>query len=288
MVTLIVEQPSASVLSVDSVTPATMSADEAIMVSVNDYEELRNKPSIAGVELTGNKSLDDLGAYTKAQVDNKLSAKADRSEIPSLNGYATEEWVEDKHYLTTAPVESVNGQTGAVTVTEGLAPLIGTTATVTPQQVMTALGEGRDICITAESTLNEIPITVKFTSFNRATDKPYSGQAFDMVVSQTIAYYNAYYLFELVGGVLEGGAYNWRVLQTMLIDSTELSDALTNYVPNGRTINDLPLTGNITLTASDVGALPSSTAIPTKTSDLTNDSHFITLADLPIYDGSVS
>lgn len=35
MVTLIVEQPSASVLSVDPVTPATMSADEAIMISVN-------------------------------------------------------------------------------------------------------------------------------------------------------------------------------------------------------------------------------------------------------------
>jgi hypothetical protein len=286
-----------------------MSADEAIMVSVDDYEELINKPSIAGVELTGNKSLDDLGAYTKAQVDTKLSAKADKSEIPNLNGYATEswvenkhyltehqslegyateEWVEGKHYLTTAPVESVNGKTGAVTVTEGLAPLIGTTATVTPQQVMTALGEGRDICITAESTLNGIPIAIKFTSFNRATDKPYSGQAFDMVVSQTIAYYSAYYLFELVGGVLEGDAYSWQVVQTILIDTTELSDVLTNYVPSGRTINDLPLTGNITLTASDVGALPSSTAIPTKTSDLTNDSHFITLADLPIYNGSVS
>lgn len=37
-------------------------------------------------------------------------------------------------------------------------------------------------------------------------------------------------------------------------------------------------TGAVTLTASDVGALPSSTAIPTKTSDLTNDSGFLTSA----------
>ena len=35
-------------------------------------------------------------------------------------------------------------------------------------------------------------------------------------------------------------------------------------------------TGNVVLGASDVGALPDNTAIPTKTSDLTNDSGFIT------------
>ena len=32
--------------------------------------------------------------------DHKLSDKADKSEIPSLDGYATEQWVEDKNYLT--------------------------------------------------------------------------------------------------------------------------------------------------------------------------------------------
>lgn len=41
-------------------------------------------------------------------------------------------------------------------------------------------------------------------------------------------------------------------------------------------------------TASEVGALPASTVIPSKTSDLTNDSGYITLADLPIYNGGVS
>lgn len=51
---------------------------------------------------------------------------------------------------------------------------------------------------------------------------------------------------------------------------------LSGYVPTSRTINSKALTGNISLTASDVGALPSSTTIPSKTSDLTNDSGFIT------------
>lgn len=51
---------------------------------------------------------------------------------------------------------------------------------------------------------------------------------------------------------------------------------LSGYVPTSRKVNGKALTGNISLTASDVGALPSSTAIPTKTSDLTNDDGFIT------------
>lgn len=40
-------------------------------------------------------------------------------------------------------------------------------------------------------------------------------------------------------------------------------------------------TGDVVLDADDVGALPDSTAIPTKTSDLTNDSGFITSSSVP-------
>lgn len=40
-------------------------------------------------------------------------------------------------------------------------------------------------------------------------------------------------------------------------------------------------TGAVSLTAADVGALPDSTTIPTKTSDLTNDSGYVTSSDVP-------
>lgn len=40
--------------------------------------------------------------------------------------------------------------------------------------------------------------------------------------------------------------------------------------------------GDVTLTASDVGALPNTTKIPSATSDLTNDSGYITAADAPV------
>lgn len=54
-----------------------------------------------------------------------------------------------------------------------------------------------------------------------------------------------------------------------------------SYVPTTRTVNGKALSSNISLSASDVGALPDTTSIPTATSDLTNDSGFITISDVP-------
>lgn len=51
-----------------------------------------------------------------------------------------------------------------------------------------------------------------------------------------------------------------------------------SYVLKTQEINGHALSGDITLTASDVGALSSDTTIPTKTSQLTNDSGYITSA----------
>lgn len=58
------------------------------------------------------------------------------------------------------------------------------------------------------------------------------------------------------------------------VDHVHPSD--TSRVPTTRTVNGKALSSNISLSASDVGALPDDTAIPSKVSDLTNDSGFIT------------
>lgn len=57
--------------------------------------------------------------------------------------------------------------------------------------------------------------------------------------------------------------------------SFSVADLISGLVPDTRTINGLSLKNNITLTPADIGALPNTTFIPTKTSDLTNDSGFI-------------
>ena len=84
--------------------------------------------------LTEHQSLDDY--YTKTESDGKyatqvvvneeiaarindvrevkatLESKADKSEIPSLNGYATEQWVGQQGYLTEhQPLKTINGET---------------------------------------------------------------------------------------------------------------------------------------------------------------------------------
>ena len=58
-----------------------------------------------------------------------------------------------------------------------------------------------------------------------------------------------------------------------------INDVGSSFVPLTRKVNNKQLNTDITLTASDVGALPDTTVIPTTTSELTNDSGFITSSD---------
>lgn len=57
-------------------------------------------------------------------------------------------------------------------------------------------------------------------------------------------------------------------------------------VPTTRKVNGKALSADISLTATDVSALPASTSIPSKTSDLTNDSGFISTETDPIFTAS--
>ena len=58
------------------------------------------------------------------EVKATLESKADKSEIPSLNGYATEQWVGEQGYLTEhQPLKTINGETivgdGNITISGG-------------------------------------------------------------------------------------------------------------------------------------------------------------------------
>lgn len=62
----------------------------------NYYTKGQIDDIIEGLEISGGCCI------TEAEVDEKIaSAKTEiENEIPSLSGYATEQWVEDKHYIT--------------------------------------------------------------------------------------------------------------------------------------------------------------------------------------------
>ena len=62
--------------------------------------------------------------YTKTEVNTSLESKANKTEIPSLNGYATEQWVGQQGYLTEhQPLKTINGETivgdGNITISGG-------------------------------------------------------------------------------------------------------------------------------------------------------------------------
>lgn len=72
----------------------TMSARIAPLTSTGgggttDYNKLRNKPSVNGIELEGNKTLEDLGIQPTGEY-------ALKTDIPSVEGLATEEYVDGK------------------------------------------------------------------------------------------------------------------------------------------------------------------------------------------------
>lgn len=77
-------------------------------------------------------------------------------------------------------------------------------------------------------------------------------------------------------------------LYSYTLKSSGWSYGTAAWVPTTRKVNGKALSADITLAASDVGALPSSTVIPDSTSDLTNDSGFITSAALTPYLTSAS
>ena len=72
---LTVAEPDAVTLGLDSGDNAALNAGSTTVVSVNDYNDLRNKPSIEGVELVGDKSFEELNLQrlTNTELENMLT-----------------------------------------------------------------------------------------------------------------------------------------------------------------------------------------------------------------------
>jgi len=82
----------------------------------------------------------------------------------------------------------------------------------------------------------------------------------------------------VIGATYSDGKLHLTLKNGETLD-VDISDIISGLVPNSRTINGKELSTDITLTATDVGALPNTTPIPTKTSQLENDSNY--LSEIP-------
>lgn len=160
-------------------------------------------------------------------------------------------------------VESVNGQTGEVVLT---ASDVGALPTST-----TASDIGGYVKPTNGIPKTDLSSAVQ-TSLNKA-DTALQSAPVTSVNSKTGA---------VVLSASDVGAYT---LPSGGIPKSDLSSAVQTSLGKADTaLQSAPVTsvnsktGAVSLSASDVGALPDSTTIPTKTSDLTNDSGFLTSA----------
>ena len=204
-----------------------------------NYENLDNKPQIEGVELVGNKSLDDLGAYTQGEVDTLLSSKADTSAIPTKvseldndSGYTT--FSGDYTDLTNKPtiptkVSELDNDTGYIT-----------SYTETDPVFLASVAAG----ITSTD----------ITTWNNKSD--FSGNYNDLSNKPTIP-------------TKLSDLSNDMDVSDFPNDSGYLTTETDPTVPAWAKEESKP-----SYTASEVGALPDTTVIPTKTSELIDDSYF--------------
>lgn len=265
-VTLTVNDNETVSLGIGAEDSASFSAGSTTIVSVNDYEELRNKPSIGGVELVGDTSIDALGGYTQNQVDTKLSSKADASDIPSLDGYATESWVENKHYLT-------EHQSLAEYYTKGQT----------------------DVLLNGKANTSDVPKKTSqltndsgFISSYTETDPVFTASAAHGIKASDISNWNGKSDFS--------GNYNdltnKPTIPTVSVSQktssgTNIADITINgtttklYAPEGGagTITDVKVDGSSVVSGGiasiDLTSKADSDDVPTKVSDLTNDLGFI-------------
>lgn len=255
MVTLKVTDFEPVSLSASEEPARTLGAGQTTVVTENNYNDLRNKPSIEGIELAGNKTLNDLHGYTQDQIDTKLSAKANRSEIPSLNGYATEAWVESQNYASEDDVYT-KGQT--------------------------------DNLLADKADKSEIPSLTGYATEQWVTNKGYATQQWVenkhyLTEHQSLAnYYTKGQTDTLLNAKADASAIPTKTSE-LTNDSGYITDAgVTSF--NGNT-GAVTYTAPVSSVNGRTGAV--TVSVPSKTSDLTNDSGFITLADLPIYNGGV-
>lgn len=293
----------------DGVISATATGGEG---GATDYTALTNKPQIGGVELTGNKTLTELGIQAAGDylVDSDLANYAQKSEIPTdyltsedLTGYAqtsaiptaTSDLTNDSGFITNTVDNLTN-----YTPTSGLAAVAtsGSFEDLTHKPVIpsiyilptastTTLGgvkvDGTTVTIEDGVITAHATSTGGTSDYSTLTNKPQIGgveltgnkSLTDLGIQPAGTYLTEIPAEYVTETELNGKGYLTAV-PAEYVTETELngkgyitSAALEGYAQTSEIPTDY-------LTDADLEGYAQTSDIPTATSDLTNDSGFIT------------
>lgn len=182
----------------------------------------------------------------------------------------TSQLANDSGFLTSAPVESVNNKTGEVVLTasdvgaitkvspstEGNIPILTTSGELTDSgKKISDIGGGVFLVTVTDDEASGYSADKTFIEIKNAYDAgmvvllKYNGLIYHQITYTSILFVFSYSNYD--------GTKTFAIMSDNSVRSVDVK-----FVPDTRTINNKPLSSNITLTASDVGAIPNTTPIP--------------------------
>ena len=258
-----------------------------------NYNNLENKPSINSVTLTGNKMPADFGLYgtnnappypvksVNTNTGDVVLTASDVGALPDTTVIPTKtsDLTNDSGFLTSAPVSSVNGKTGAVVINASDVKALPDTTTY----VSTVDGSSGAVTTNAVKTttqsLSDAQKTQARTNIGAGTSS-FSGNYGDLsnkptIPSKTSDLTNDSGFINASGAPVQSvdgdtGAVTTNAVKVVTQTLTEVQKGIARTNIGAGTSSF----------SGDYGDLSNKPTIPTKTSDLTNDSGFLT--DVPV------
>lgn len=268
-----------------------MQHSEVVISTSTDYEDLFHKPQINGVELVGDLDSSDLGLQSALEFDDSPTQDSANpvtsgGVYEALQDYATEI---SEDYVPSSPLV-LGGESTIVnngTITADVKRNIGTLqspnrreskVTIAPDKVVIDSGnyDAPNARIQANATgWIDLMGNMRFVNINGDL----TPSILDGVAVPTTEYRaaNKKYVDDSLAGKQDTITDLATIRTGAALGATAVQQEVDPTVPAWAKAPTKP-----SYTASEVGALPDSTVIPSKTSDLTNDSGFITQASIPV------
>ena len=258
-----------------------------------NYNNLENKPSINSVTLLGNKTPADFGLYgtnnappypvksVNTKTGDVVLTAGDVNALPDTTVIPTKtsDLTNDSGFLTSAPVSSVNGKTGAVVLNASDVNALPNTTTYVTTVDGSSGAVTTNAVKTTEQSLSDAQKTQARTNIGAGTSS-FSGDYGDLSNKPTIPSKTSD-LTNDSGFINASGAPVQSVDgDTGTVTTNAVKVVAQTLTEAQKGIARTNIGAGTSSFSGDYDDLSNKPTIPTKTSDLTNDSGFLT--DVPV------